>query len=60
MTEKRYVSKQELWMQQAPSFNFELGKDELLVEALESGFVTEVGKDRYLINENYGEEKSHQ
>lgn len=33
------VTKHELWMQQAPSFNFELNEDELLQKALEKDFV---------------------
>ena len=41
------------FMNQAPSFNFELGEDQLLKKALESGFVTKVGEDKYLMNENY-------
>jgi len=48
-------NKNTLWESQAPSFNFELGKDQLLVKALESGFVTEIGEDQYLMNNNYGE-----
>ena len=47
------VTKKELWMQQAPSFNFELGEDALLKKALEVGFVTKTGKDQYLVNEEY-------
>ena len=47
------VTKKELWMQQAPSFNFELGEEALLKKALESGFVTKTDEDQYLINEDY-------
>tara|TARA_R100001244_G_scaffold13511_1_gene15261 strand:- start:278 stop:481 length:204 start_codon:yes stop_codon:yes gene_type:complete len=47
------VTKKELWMQQAPSFNFELGEDALLKKALEVGFVTKTDKDQYLVNEEY-------
>lgn len=49
------VTKDELFMQQAPSFNFELNKGELLERALESGYVTKVhGKDDlYMINQDY-------
>ena len=47
------VTKHELWMQQAPSFNFELGEDELLEAALSRGYVTKSGTDTYLINEDY-------
>ena len=48
-----HFTKQSLFMNQAPSFNFELDADELLAKALESGFVTKVGEDKYLMNENY-------
>ena len=44
------VTSNELWLQQAPSFNFELDEPQLLAKALELGFVTEVGKNSYLIN----------
>jgi len=48
-------TKDSLFGAQAPSFNFELDKDQLLAKALESGFVTEIGEDQYLMNNNYGE-----
>jgi len=48
-------TKDSLFETQAPSFNFELDKDQLLVKALESGFVIEIGEDQYLMNNNYGE-----
>ena len=51
---KTYFTKHSLFMNQAPSFNFEMGGDELLKRALEIGFVTKVGEDKYLMNENYG------
>ena len=47
------VTKKELWMQQAPSWNFDLGEDALLKKALEKGFVTKISEDQYLINEDY-------
>ena len=47
------VTKKELFMWQAPSFNFELDEDELLKKALDVGFVTKMGKDQYLVNEGY-------
>lgn len=50
-----YFSKHTLWMNQAPSFNFELDEDELLAKALEVGFVKQVGEDSYEINEAYEE-----
>ena len=47
-------TKHELFMNQAPSTNFELGEDEMLVKALDVGFVTEIGDDQYLVNNDYG------
>lgn len=49
------LTSHELWMQQAPSFNFELNEEQLLKKALDAGFVTKVeGKeDAFLINEDY-------
>tara|TARA_R110002050_G_scaffold105904_4_gene215690 strand:+ start:30 stop:206 length:177 start_codon:yes stop_codon:yes gene_type:complete len=52
---KKYFSKNELWLNQAPSFNFELNKDQLLEKALEVGFVSKVGDDKYLLNDSYGD-----
>lgn len=54
--EKTIFTKESLWLAQAPSFNFELDKDQLLAKALKVGFVVEIGKDKYLMNDNYGEE----
>ena len=58
----RVLTKEELWMEQAPSWNFELDEEQMLVKALELGFVTEAGKNSdgvsvYEINENYGSER---
>jgi len=50
---KTYFTKHSLFMNQAPSFNFELDEDQLLKKALESGFVTQVSEDKYLFNDNY-------
>ena len=50
--ETKFTSK-ELWVNQAPSFNFELDEDQILAKALESGFVSKVGDDQYLVNEKY-------
>lgn len=49
------VTSRELWLQQAPAFNFELDEPELLAKALESGFVTRVEgeTDLYEINPDY-------
>ena len=49
------VTSKELWMEQAPCFNFELDETQMLAKALEKGFVTEVGENQYLINEEYYE-----
>jgi hypothetical protein len=51
------MNKKELYMSQAPSFNFEKNADELLQQALLSGFVDQVGDDQYLINMNYPDER---
>jgi chemotaxis methyl-accepting protein methylase len=47
------VTKDELYLQQAPSLNFELDADELLEKALLRGFVEKVGDDKYKINNDY-------
>ena len=47
------LTSKELWQEQAPSFNFELGEVALLRKALASGFVTKVGDNQYLVNPNY-------
>jgi len=47
------VTSRELWMQQAPSFNFELSEEELLFRALEVGYVKRVAKNLYEINDDY-------
>jgi hypothetical protein len=51
------MTKEELYMNQAPSFNFEKNADELLHQALLSGFVDQVGPDQYVINMKYPEER---
>lgn len=51
---KTILTKEQLFISQAPSFNFELNADELLAKALEVGFVTEVGANQYELNEEYG------
>ena len=53
--EETIFTKAGLWEAQAPSFNFELDKDQLLAKALEVGFVVEIGEDQYQMNNNYGE-----
>ncbi len=52
--EKTIFTKESLWLAQAPSFNFELDKDQLLAKALKVGFVVKIGKDKYIMNDNYG------
>ena len=47
---KRYLSKHELFMEQAPNWNFELDADALLAKALEVGFVRKVEEDKYEVN----------
>ena len=54
--EKRIVfTKEELWLNQAPSLNFELDEDKLLDKALDCGFVTKIGEDQFLVNNNYAQ-----
>jgi len=43
----------ELWIEQAPCFNFTLDEEQLLTKALSAGYVTKVGDDQYEINEEY-------
>ena len=57
MSESIVFTKKELWLNQAPSFNFELDQDQLLNKALNAGFVKEIGEDQYQVNSNYGEEE---
>ena len=52
-TRPEILSKKDLFMWQAPSFNFDLNADQILSKALEVGFVTEVSEDQYLVNEDY-------
>lgn len=49
------LTKKDIFMTQAPMFNFELGADELVAEGLKRGFITKVGDDKYELNEKYGE-----
>ncbi len=46
-------TKHELFMAQAPSWNFELDEEQLLEKALELEFVTKIGDDKYLMNNDY-------
>ena len=54
--DKTYFTAHSLFMNQAPSFNFELDADAIVKRALEYGFVTKVGEDKYLFNESYGDD----
>tara|TARA_Y100000310_G_scaffold240905_1_gene244803 strand:+ start:722 stop:931 length:210 start_codon:yes stop_codon:yes gene_type:complete len=47
------LTKKELWIIHAPSFNFELGKTALLKRALKVGFVTKVSDNQYKVNSDY-------
>ena len=51
--DKTFFTKHSLFMNQAPCWNFELSEDKILEKALEVGFVTKVGEDKYLMNDNY-------
>ena len=53
--EGQIVTSNELWLREAPSFNFELNETELLAKALERDFVTKINgaEDQYLINDEY-------
>ena len=47
------LSKDDIFKQFAPSFNFEHDAEQLVEIALERGFVTKVGDDEYLVNDSY-------
>ena len=49
----KIYSKRSLFREQSPSFNFELGEDQLLAKALEVGFVKRIEEDKYEMNEDY-------
>ena len=53
----KVYSKHTLWIEQAPNFNFELDEDELLHVAIERNFVSAVGDNQYVINEEYNNAK---
>ena len=55
MKDQQIITKQELFLDQAPCWNFELNADELLAKALEVGYVTKVEneEDAYLVNNHY-------
>jgi len=58
MINKKYFSKKELFLNQAPLFNFELDEDEILEKALGVGFVSKVDEDKYLLNDSYEGEQN--
>ena len=51
--ERIVFTKKQLWLNQAPCFNFELDEDELLEQALIKGFVTKIAEDKFLVNNEY-------
>jgi len=53
---QRIVTAKQLFIEQAPSFNFDLDEEQILWKALDDGYVQYVGEDQYLINPFYGEE----
>ena len=53
MEDVKIVTKKELWVLQAPAFNFELDEDQLLKKALSARFVKQVSEDQYEINNDY-------
>ena len=55
--EPQIITKEELYLSQAPAFNFEYDADELLHQALLSGYVDQVGDDQYQVNLNYPKER---
>jgi hypothetical protein len=55
--EQQIITKEELYLSQAPAFNFEYDADELLHQALLSGYVDQVGDDQYQVNVNYPEKR---
>ena len=46
-------SKQSLFLEQAPCFNFELDADGVVAKELEVGFITKIGDDLYERNAKY-------
>jgi len=47
------LSASDIFHHYAPSFNFELDQEALVAKALKRGFVTMVGIDQYLVNQDY-------
>ena len=56
--EERIVfTKEELWLNQAACLGFEFDEDELLKEALKRGFVTKITENKFLVNNEYDNQK---
>lgn len=53
MSKDIIFTQHELWVSQVASFNFELDEEQLLRKALELGFVTKIGDNKYLMNNDY-------
>jgi hypothetical protein len=53
MEETIIYTSHEFFMAQAPSFNFDLDEEQLLKKGLEAGFITKIGDDQYLQNNDY-------
>lgn len=51
--EDNLITKEELFLNHAPDFNFELSADELVQEGLERGFITQIKPNLFLVNEAY-------
>lgn len=51
----RVVTAHELFMEQAPSFNFDLNEEQIVHKALDDGYVKWISEDQYEINPHYGE-----
>jgi hypothetical protein len=57
ISHEEILTKHELFMWQAPCWNFELDEKQLLKEALKVGFVTKVDDNQYKINHDYNKEE---
>lgn len=49
------ITKEQLFLQYAPQFNFELDAEQLVAKGLELGFISQVAENSYQINDTYGE-----
>jgi hypothetical protein len=41
------MTSKEFWMRHAPDYNFEMDVDDLIQEALNKGFIVNIGEDNY-------------